>query len=72
VPRHHLEGVARFHLKAGQTRLLSFTLTPESLASYGDDGRPVVEPGDFVITIGGGQPDDPVAGAVTTTLRVKG
>ncbi len=72
VPRHHLEGLARFHLKPGQTRLLSFTLTPEALTSYDDQGKPFVEPGDFVITIGGGQPDDPAAGAVTTTLRVKG
>ncbi|MEI7435516.1 MAG: glycoside hydrolase family 3 N-terminal domain-containing protein [bacterium] len=71
VPRHHLEGMLRFNLKAGQTRLLSFPITPEALASYDDAGRPVVEPGDFVITIGGGQPDDPAAGAVATTLRVK-
>ncbi len=71
VPRHHLEGFKRIHLRAGETRNVSFQLRPIQLACYNDDGRPYIEPGEFRISVGGGQPDDPDVGAVHTTLQVK-
>jgi len=70
VPRHHLEGFARVHLKAGETKTVSFTLKPEQLMCYADDGTPLLEPGDFEIWVGGGQPDDPASGAVSAVLTV--
>ncbi len=70
VPRHHLEGVQRVHLQPGQARQLKFVLTPAQLAAYDDQGRPFVEPGEFVVAVGGGQPDDPVAGAVQQSLWI--
>lgn len=71
VPRHHLEGFRRVHLKPGQSRVVAFTLKPAALAAYRDDGAPFVEPGDFRITVGGGQPDDPAAAKIATTLTVR-
>lgn len=71
VPRLHLEGFQRIHLKAGQAKTVKFTLQPEQLAAYGEDGRPFVEPGEFEISLGGGQPGDCASGAVTRTLTVK-
>jgi beta-glucosidase len=71
VPRLHLEGFARVHLKRGQTRTVVFELKPEQLACYDDDGRPVLEPGEFRIAVGGGQPEDPNAHAVQATLTVR-
>ena len=71
VPLRHLEGVARVSLKAGETRTVSFVLTPEQLVAYDDDGRPFVESGAFEISVGGGQPPDPTSGAVTTVLTVR-
>lgn len=70
VPRHHLEGFARVSLKAGETKTVNFTLKPEQFACYADDGTPFVEPGDFRISVGGGQPDDPSGGCISTILTV--
>jgi len=56
VPIRALAGVERVHLKPGERRVVSFTIEPRQLAVITDDGRTVVEPGDFKVTIGGKQP----------------
>jgi beta-glucosidase len=71
VPRHHIEGFKRIHLKAGETKTVSFELTPIQFACYDDDGRPFIESGEFVISVGGGQPDDSASAAVKTTVTVE-
>lgn len=71
VPNLHLEGFKRVHIKAGETRQVSFTLEPEQLACYDDDGMPMVEAGEFRISVGGGQPMDPNSKSVETILTVK-
>ncbi|MFP3938227.1 MAG: glycoside hydrolase family 3 C-terminal domain-containing protein [Phycisphaerae bacterium] len=70
VPLRHLEGFRRLRLAPGETKTVGFTLTGEQLSAYDDEGNPFVEPGEFRIAVGGGQPEDPAAGAVTTTLTV--
>jgi beta-glucosidase len=57
VPRHELRGFARVTLAPGESRRVSFTLTPRDLSLIDEDGRRVLEPGRFRITIGGSQPD---------------
>jgi beta-glucosidase len=59
VPIHHLEGIRRLNLKPGEKREVSFALHPEQLVVYGDDGRDFVEPGEFVVSVGGRQPGAP-------------
>jgi beta-glucosidase len=71
VPRRHLEGFERIHLKPGQQKTVTFTLQPQQLSCFDDAGRPFVEPGDFEISVGGGQPDDPHSGALTAVLKLK-
>ena len=56
VPIRSLAGVERVHLKPGERRVVKFTLEPRQLAVITDDGRTVVEPGGFKVTIGGKQP----------------
>jgi beta-glucosidase len=70
VPLLHLEGFRRVHLKAGETKRLTFELQARQLAAYDDRGRPFVEPGEFVISVGGGQPADPSSGAVSAGLVI--
>jgi len=70
VPRHHLEGFRRVHLKAGESRTVSFHLNAEQFACYDEQGSAFLEAGTFRISVGGGQPDDPQAGAVTTESRM--
>lgn len=71
VPRLHLEGFARLHLKPGQKKIVQFQLTASQLMCYDDNGQPFLEPGEFEISVGGGQPDDPASGAVRGVLTVK-
>jgi beta-glucosidase len=71
VPRLHLEGFERVHLKPGASRTVTFTLTKDSLAAYDAEGRPFVEPGAFEIAVGGCQPADPHFTGKTTTLVVR-
>ena len=56
VPLRSLAGVERVHLKPGEKRVVSFTVDPSQLSVITDDGRAVVEPGEFKVTIGGKQP----------------
>ena len=56
VPIRSLAGVERVHLRPGERRVIKFTIDPRQLAVITDDGRTVVEPGEFKVVIGGKQP----------------
>ncbi len=57
VPRCQLQGFARLRLEPGQTREAAFRLTPRQMAIIDDEGRCVLEPGLYRISVGGQQPD---------------
>ena len=52
----HLVGFERVTLEAGESRTLKFTLTPEMMSFYNDDGKLTLEPGEFRLEIGGCSP----------------
>ncbi|MHB1317937.1 MAG: fibronectin type III-like domain-contianing protein, partial [Anaerolineae bacterium] len=56
VPMRSLVGFERVHLDAGESRRVGFTIGRRQLAAYDDEGTPVVEPGTFTVSVGGGQP----------------
>ncbi len=56
APIRALAGVSRLSLKPGESRRVSFTITPEQLSVIDNTGRRVVEPGEFLIMVGGKQP----------------
>ena len=56
VPLHHLVGFERVTLKAGESCKLEFTLTPEMMSFYNDDGKLTLEPGEFRLEVGGCSP----------------
>jgi len=66
-PVMELKGFQRVHLKPGQTREVSFTITPELLSMLDRDLRRVVEPGDFRIMIGASSKDIRLRGILTVT-----
>lgn len=72
VPRHQLAGFRRVRLEPGGRKTVAFTIKPEQFMAYDDEGKPFMEPGGFAICIGGGQPDDPVSGAVRTVINAVG
>jgi beta-glucosidase len=43
-------------LKPGEKQIVSFTLTPRQMSVIDDRGRRVIEPGEFLISLGGKQP----------------
>jgi beta-glucosidase len=44
---------AKIDLRAGERKTLTFTLRPEDLSYVGLDNKPVIEPGEFTVMIGG-------------------
>src|SRR6266550_3949968 len=53
----NLRGFERLHLKPGETKTVSFTLTPDDLALWDRSMHFVVEPGKFRVMIGSGSED---------------
>jgi beta-glucosidase len=72
VPIRSLAGVERVHLKPGERRVVKFTIEPRQLAVITNDGRTVVEPGEFKITIGGKQPGFTGTADAGTTSFIEG
>jgi beta-glucosidase len=72
VPRLHLEGFTRVHLEPRERTDVRFELKPAQLAAWRDDGTAFLEPGQFAISVGGGQPSDQDSGALTAMLTVGG
>lgn len=58
-PIRALKGFQRVYLKAGETKTLSFTLSPEQLSLINDAGEQYQPTGKISISIGGGQPGVP-------------
>jgi beta-glucosidase len=56
-PVKELKGFQKLDLKAGESRKVSFTITPEDLKFYNNELKYDWEPGDFVIMIGGNSRD---------------
>lgn len=56
VPKHQLAGFKRIHLLPGEQQTVSLTLQPEQFSLVTDMGERIVEPGQFEISVGGGQP----------------
>ena len=58
VPLQSLIGFRREQLKSGESRRISFTVTPEMMKFVNDAGERVLEPGEFRLTVGGCSPSE--------------
>jgi beta-glucosidase len=56
VPVHSLQSFKRLHLKTGEKQTVTFALSPKQLALLNNNMIWMVEPGEFIISVGGGQP----------------
>jgi len=76
VPIRSLAGVKRVFLKPGEKRRVSFVLTGEQMSIIADSGKRLIEPGEFLIGIGGKQPgftkwqDAQTTGVITVRFTV--
>lgn len=66
-PVKELKGFRKVHLKAGETKIVDFILTPEDLKFYNYDLKYDWEPGEFIIMAGGNSRD--VKSAAVTWLK---
>jgi len=64
-PIKQLKGFQRIFLKAGESKEVSFTITPESLKMLNGEMKWVVEPGEFRIMIGASSKDIRVRDIIT-------
>jgi beta-glucosidase len=74
APLRALKGFQRIHLKAGERRQIQFTLMPDDLELVDEaTGRRFVPKERIRISLGGGQPDQAIAGSsniVTTYTKI--
>jgi beta-glucosidase len=56
APLRALRGFTRVHLKAGEQKHVKLTLSPRDLSYVNEAGDRFVSTGDYLITVGGGQP----------------
>jgi beta-glucosidase len=57
APHHDLRGFDRITLAPGESRRVSFTLSARDFSLIDDEGRRVLVPGRYRVTVGGSQPD---------------
>lgn len=78
VPIRSLAGVQRVFLRPGEKQRMSFVLDKAHMSHINDRGKRVVEPGEFLINVGGKQPgfsgraDARTTGVLQTRLIVGG
>jgi beta-glucosidase len=51
-PVQELKDFARIHLKKGETKTVTFLITPDKLRYYGLEMKRIVEPGEFEVQVG--------------------
>jgi beta-glucosidase len=56
TPIHALKGFERVGLEPGESKKVTFTITPDMMSLVTKDGKKLLEPGTFQITIGGSSP----------------
>lgn len=56
VPIRSLIGFDRLSLRPGEKRTVTFTITPRQMSLIDDAGKRIIEPGEFLVSAGGGQP----------------
>lgn len=66
APVRALKGFQRVYLKKGESKLISFTLTPDDLSLLDNNGKAVPYTGKITVTVGGRQPDAATARTKTT------
>ena len=55
VPVRTLVGFDRISFRTGEKRTVEFTITPRQMSLIDDSGKRVIEPGEFLISVGGSQ-----------------
>jgi beta-glucosidase len=68
APRRALVAFRRVHLQPGESRRVTFDLTPRQLSTVDAAGRRAVAAGHYRLSVGGGQPGDAPGEQATLTI----
>lgn len=71
VPIRRLAAIKRVNLKAGESKVVELEVVPESFSLITDDVKRKIEAGDFIVSVGGGQPIDSTDSFLTGVVKVK-
>lgn len=71
TPHRELAGFQRVHLKAGESKHVTFTIDPRLLGQVDERGTRVILPGEYMVSLGGSQPDD-AASVQMARFRITG
>jgi len=69
VPIRSLRGFKRIHLNPGETKTVTFEVAPEAFTVIDVNNKRVIDPGQFLITIGGHQPSQNTTGREAGILK---
>jgi beta-glucosidase len=72
VPIRSLAGIKRVSLKPGEKQNVSFALARDQMTVITDQGKRVIEPGEFTVSVGGKQPGSTGRADATTTGAISG
>jgi len=72
TPIRSLAGIKRIFLKPGEKQTVSFALGAERMTVIDDNGKRVIEPGEFTLSVGGKQPGFTGRADAKTTSVVTG
>ena len=72
VPIRNLAGIKRLSLKPGEKQTVAFALTPHQMSLINNEGKRVIEPGQFLVTVGGKQPGFSGRADAKTTATISG
>jgi len=72
VPIRSLVGTSRISLRPGEKRTVSFVITARQMSLVDDNGRRMIEPGAFSVSVGGKQPGFTGSADARTTGTVAG
>jgi beta-glucosidase len=73
VPARALKGFQRISLKSGQSKMVTFVLTPEQLSLVRENGKQYQSSGKVIISTGGGQPgvtNTTTGNVITKAIRI--
>ncbi len=71
APQIALRGFQRIHLDPGASQKVHFELKDRDLGMVTENGDPIIAPGEYTLSIGGGQPDT-AAPSVSGHFRIEG
>jgi len=72
VPIRSLIGFDRISLQPGERRAVTFTISSRQMSLIDDSGKRIIEPGEFLVSAGGGQPGFRQSPVVTGKFSVTG